>query len=497
MDKLVIEMLNQGIIRVSQSSFSSSVLLKKDASYRFCVDYRALNEVTVKEKFLIPTVDEMFDELGGATISTKLALLAGYHQIHVHERDVYKTAFHTHDEHCEFLVMPFGLTNALLQKQGFKWGELENKAFEDHKTRLSEAPILGLPKFEKVFVVEADTANVGVFEEDDEITAAFMALSQPLVGLVNDLRQENETLEKLRQIHQKLERNEVLDRFRLSEFHNMPMVGHSSVKKMLVGLSALFYWKGMQKSVEEFIRVWEDMLMDFITRLPVYKGLLVVLVVVDYFTKYAHFGTLPFGFNETKVAEVFKDMVVKLHGIPKMTVSDRDPIFVTVYGRVPPSIIPYPPGSSKVVVVEELLIERDVLLRQLKQDLAHAKNQMEMQVIRKRRGIEFNSGDMVLVIERIGKVTYRLALPAGHPVEQHLTVCDTRVVLHNGIPARQVLVQWMGNSSDKATWEWLSVFQATYPSYHLEEKVISEGEGNVTTTAQEEGRPKRVMSKPV
>ena len=108
------ELLNKGFIHPSASPWGApfSFVKKNDGSMRMCIDYRQLNRVTIRNKYPLPRIEDLFDQLQGAPVFSKIDLRSGYHQLKIRPKDVPKTAFRTRYGHYEFLVMSFGLTNA-------------------------------------------------------------------------------------------------------------------------------------------------------------------------------------------------------------------------------------------------------------------------------------------------------------------------------------------------------------------------------------------------
>ncbi|GJX89898.1 putative reverse transcriptase domain-containing protein [Tanacetum coccineum] len=199
------ELQDKGFIWPSHSLWGAPMLFvkKKDGSMRMCIDYCELNKLTVKNRYPLPRIDDLFDQLQRARYFSKMDLRSGYHQLRLHEDDIPKTAFRMRYGHFEFTVMPFGLTNApaffmelmnredhgfievgvwrWLKKETFihvdpknkkyEWGMEQEEAFQTLKENLCNAPILSLPDGIEDFVSRVKrmilTAQSEAFKEEN------------------------------------------------------------------------------------------------------------------------------------------------------------------------------------------------------------------------------------------------------------------------------------------------------------------------------------------
>ncbi|GJS45739.1 putative reverse transcriptase domain-containing protein [Tanacetum coccineum] len=156
------ELTNRGFIRPSTSPWEAHVLFvkKKDGSFRMCIDYRELNKLTVKNRYPLPRIDDLFDQLQGLSVYSKIDLRSGYHQLRVRDEDIPKTAFRTRYKHYEFQVMPFGLTNTHAVFMDLM--NYQESAFQLLKQKLCEAQILTLPEGNDNFVIYCDASHQGL-----------------------------------------------------------------------------------------------------------------------------------------------------------------------------------------------------------------------------------------------------------------------------------------------------------------------------------------------
>ncbi|GJS70629.1 putative reverse transcriptase domain-containing protein [Tanacetum coccineum] len=237
------ELSDKGFIRPSSSPWGAPVLFvkKKDGSFRMCIDYRELNKLTVKNRYPLPRIDDLFDQLQGSRVYSKIDLRSGYHQLRVREEDIPKIAFRTRYGHYEFQVMPFGLSNApaifmdlmnrskeehaehlklileLLKKEELyaKFSKCEfwlskvllaitddlskaEAAFHLLEQKLCSAPILALPEGSENFVVYCDASHKG-------LDAILMQRDKILKAQVEARKEENYGIEDMCGMIKKLE----------------------------------------------------------------------------------------------------------------------------------------------------------------------------------------------------------------------------------------------------------------------------------------------------
>ncbi|KAL4355503.1 hypothetical protein GQ457_06G006870 [Hibiscus cannabinus] len=378
-----------------------------------------------------------------------------------------------------FAIIAAPLTDLLRKEENFEWNERAQDAFEHLKTCLCSTPILGLPNFEKEFVVETNASGVGIgavltqenrplayyskklsskmqgastyhremyavtqaigkwrkylvrrkfivmtdqkslreltqqtiqtsehqqwlakligydFEVryrprklntvadalSQEPSASLMALTRPTFRIIEDIRAASHHDPELLQIENQIKEGALGDQgyqeqnglvslqgrimvpnemalrsLLLRDFHNLCLGGHAGILRSFRRLSTNFYWKGMWKDVQRFVsecqtcqrmkseglaptgllqplpipdQVFENISLDFITGLPKSNGKEAILVVVDRLTKYAHFFALPRHYDSKYIAKVMVQGIIKLHGVPRSMVSDRDSIFIS------------------------------------------------------------------------------------------------------------------------------------------------------------------------
>ncbi|KAA3473224.1 Retrovirus-related Pol polyprotein from transposon 297 family [Gossypium australe] len=324
------ELTDRGFARPSFSPWGALVLFvkNKDGSMRLCVDYRQFNKVTIKYKYSLPRIDDLFDQLKGETVFSNIDLRSGYYQLRVKDSDVLKTAFRTRYGHYRFLVMPFRLTNtpAIFM-------DLMNRIFRPY-----------LDRFVVIFI-------------DDILIYS---------------RDESEHFEHLQIVLQTLRDKQLFAKFSKCEFwlQEVRFLGHivlaEGIRVDLSKISTVVDWKpprnvsewsGMKRDISEFVSrclvcqqvkaehqvlqpvmilewKWDRVTLDFVLELPLsLKKKDVIWFVVDRLTKSAHFIPIRIDFSLDRLAELYISEIVRLHGVPVSFISDRDPRFTSKFWK--------------------------------------------------------------------------------------------------------------------------------------------------------------------
>ncbi|WMV50347.1 hypothetical protein MTR67_043732 [Solanum verrucosum] len=315
------ELLDKGFILPCASPWGAPILFvkKNDGSMRMCIDYRQLNRFTIRNKYPLPRIDDLFDQLQGATVFSKIDLRSGYHQLKIRPEDVPKTTFRTRYEHYEILVMSFGLTNVPADFMSLMNGVF--KPFLDSFVIVFIDDILVYSKSEEE---HADHHHIvlGILGKQRlKWVLASIEVRATFIDEIKAKQIEDENLEELRKKTaigkaQKttLDADGVLN---FKERICVPRVD-DLIEKLLAESHGLF----QRTPIPEW--KWERIAMDFVVGLPKTLGRFdSIWVVVDRLTKSAHFIQVRIDYNAEQLAKVYVKEIVRLHGVPLSIISDR------------------------------------------------------------------------------------------------------------------------------------------------------------------------------
>ncbi|GJT56777.1 reverse transcriptase [Tanacetum coccineum] len=436
-ETMVKELLDSRVIKPSHRPFSSSIVMvkKKDGSWRMCIDYRQLNKFTVKDKFPIPIIEELIDELQGAQLFSKLDLRSGCHQIRM-KVTMIRSSISEHITHLRMVLQVMRMNTlfikkskcvfgtdtvaylghvingggvetgpryyrrfikgyavisqpltTLLKKNAFQSNSQTQVAFEKLKQAMVNSPVLALPNFEEEFVIETDASGVGkdnvVIDALSRIERAAKLFSLLSSGLSNDLM------------------DGVISTWTSDD--NLKKTVEGMQNKTLTATK--YEWVNGQLLRTGKWVVGKDETLR--TRLIAHFHGSAVGGHLDILSKQAHFLPLAHPYNASQVAQLFLDHIYKLHGLPKSIVSDRDKIFMSLFWKslfeklqvqlkmssaYHPKLMDRHKCQSNVEAVDRTLQARENTIQLLKFNL---KTQDRMKSDKKRTEREFKEGDWV------------------------------------------------------------------------------------------------------
>ncbi|GJZ14236.1 putative reverse transcriptase domain-containing protein [Tanacetum coccineum] len=340
LSKQLQELSEKGFIRPSSSPWGAPVLFvkKKDGSFRMCIDYRELNKLTIKNRYPLPRIDDLFDQLQGSSVYSKIDLRSGYHQLRIREEDIPITAFRTRYGHYEFQVMPFGLTNApavfmdlmnrtilkLLRAKSVRqvskcdfW--LDSVQFLGHVidsngVHVDPAKIEAIKNWLATTTNQRKSTIYWVWQANNlKIrNAQAEACKKENIG-TEGFRGEGEPFE-VRTDGTKCLKGRCLTCAKVKAEHQKP--------------------SGLLQQPEIPVWKWERITMDFITKLPrTPSGYDSIWVIVDRLTKSAHFIPMNEKYKMEKLTRLYLKEIVCRHGVPVSIISDRDPRFASRFWR--------------------------------------------------------------------------------------------------------------------------------------------------------------------